>query len=198
MRRPSPAAGIAIAALFFSFAGTGLAASHYLITSTKQIKPSVLAALRGASGRAGATGATGAPGTGGAPGATGLMGPSGDPGATFYAGRVVEDVGAPEDTFLTVPGVAHLAAFDCTASDTEVEMFNDSNGTADAWVENDTDYSGPSWATMLTPPASSDGTVWHLGIGSGAGAEVITVTVSYEATGSNCIVQGTADVVPSS
>ena len=35
----SPATLIASVALFFSLAGTGIAASHYLITSVHQIKP---------------------------------------------------------------------------------------------------------------------------------------------------------------
>jgi hypothetical protein len=43
-RRPSPTTIIACFALFFSLAGTGIAASRY-ITSTGQIKPSVRLAL---------------------------------------------------------------------------------------------------------------------------------------------------------
>jgi hypothetical protein len=43
VRRASPAMTIAIAALFFALGGGAVAASnHYLITSSKQIKPSVL------------------------------------------------------------------------------------------------------------------------------------------------------------
>jgi hypothetical protein len=52
-KRPSPATAISIVALFFSLGGVSLAVGHYLITSTNQIKPSVLDELRG--GRAGAT-----------------------------------------------------------------------------------------------------------------------------------------------
>jgi hypothetical protein len=51
---------------------------HYLITSTSQIKPSVLSRLHGANGTngaKGATGATGATGTTGTTGATGATGP---------------------------------------------------------------------------------------------------------------------------
>lgn len=59
MKRPSAAIVIASAALCFSVAGTGMAASHYLITSTSQIKPSVIAALRGHAGPRGARGPTG-------------------------------------------------------------------------------------------------------------------------------------------
>jgi hypothetical protein len=48
MRRwkPSPTTAIAIAALFVGLGGTALAASRYIITSTSQIKPSVLRELR--------------------------------------------------------------------------------------------------------------------------------------------------------
>jgi disulfide bond formation protein DsbB len=37
---------VAIVALILAMAGTGIAASHYIITSTSQIKPSVLRELR--------------------------------------------------------------------------------------------------------------------------------------------------------
>ena len=40
LRKPSPAGVIAGLALFFALGGTALATSHYLITSTSQIKPS--------------------------------------------------------------------------------------------------------------------------------------------------------------
>jgi len=56
MKRPSAALVVAGAALFVSVAGTGAAATHYLITSTSQIKPSVLAQLRGRTGPKGPTG----------------------------------------------------------------------------------------------------------------------------------------------
>jgi hypothetical protein len=50
---------VALLALFISLGGTGLAASHYLITSTKQIKPSVRAALHGSRGPQGPIGPVG-------------------------------------------------------------------------------------------------------------------------------------------
>jgi hypothetical protein len=71
MRRPSPAVTIASVALFFSLAGTGLAASKYLITSTHQIKPNVLRALKGKQGPAGPAGVSGVAGAAGAAGAAG-------------------------------------------------------------------------------------------------------------------------------
>lgn len=64
MRRPSASLIVATTALFVSLGGTGLAASHYLLTSTRQIKPAVLRELekRGPRGQPGATGAAGATG----------------------------------------------------------------------------------------------------------------------------------------
>jgi hypothetical protein len=77
LRRPSPALVLAALALFVSLGGTALAAGHYLLTSTSQIKPSVLHQLHGATG---ARGATGAQGPAGALGATGSQGPAGPTG----------------------------------------------------------------------------------------------------------------------
>jgi hypothetical protein len=65
---------VATVALVFAMAGSAVAASHYLITSTKQISPKVLASLKGAKG---SNGAPGAPGAGGPPGATGPSGSAG-------------------------------------------------------------------------------------------------------------------------
>jgi hypothetical protein len=65
-------------ALVFSMSGGALAASHYLITSTKQISPKVLKKL---------TGKAGAPGTPGAAGATGAQGGTGPAGSTGPQGK---------------------------------------------------------------------------------------------------------------
>jgi hypothetical protein len=43
--KPSPASIIATAALFVALGGTAIAASQYVITSTSQIKPSVLTTM---------------------------------------------------------------------------------------------------------------------------------------------------------
>lgn len=76
-RRPSPTAVIASLALFFALGGTAAAASHYLITSASQIKPSVLSKLKGKPGQQGATGPAGPQGATGPQGPAGSQGPAG-------------------------------------------------------------------------------------------------------------------------
>jgi len=84
MRRPSAALVVATAALVMSTIGTSVAATHYVISSPKQVKPGTITlnsltkgarkALRGARGERGARGPAGAQGPGGAAGATGPAG----------------------------------------------------------------------------------------------------------------------------
>jgi hypothetical protein len=76
-RRPSPATAIALVALFFALGGTAIAAKHYLVTSTSQIKPSVLKQLRGKAGDTGPVGAAGPQGVAGPQGPGGPQGPAG-------------------------------------------------------------------------------------------------------------------------
>jgi len=97
-RRPSPAMVVACLTLFVASTGTSIAASHYLITSTKQIKPSVLKQLKGARGPRGATGATGSQGAQGLKGDTGLQGSKGDTGTTGPQGLkgVIPELAVPQ------------------------------------------------------------------------------------------------------
>ena len=111
-RRMSYANVMSTIAVFFALSGgAAYAASHYLITKTSQIKPSVLAQLKkpgpagpagvGNPGPAGPAGAAGAKGENGATGTgeKGIQGEKGETGATGASGKSVtpaEFTGAKE------------------------------------------------------------------------------------------------------
>jgi hypothetical protein len=92
-RRMTYANIAATLALVFAMSGGAYAASRVLITSTGQIKPSVLKQLKGKAGTNGAQGLTGpagpagATGAAGPAGATGAIGPAGATGATGATGK---------------------------------------------------------------------------------------------------------------
>jgi hypothetical protein len=114
-------------ALLFAMTGGAFAAGKFLITSTKQIKPSVLTSLKGKAGPAGAAGTQGPAGPagpqgptgpGGAAGAKGELGPEGKEGKAGKDGKngttgFTETLPAgktEQGTWATVfaPGVAHV------------------------------------------------------------------------------------------
>ncbi len=68
-------------ALVFAMSGGAYAAKRYLITSTKQISPTVLKQLKGSNGPQGLAGSAGAQGSQGPQGPVGVKGENGAPGA---------------------------------------------------------------------------------------------------------------------
>ncbi len=73
-------------ALVFAMTGGAYAANKYLITSTKQINPKVISALKGKTGPRGLAGATGPVGPVGPAGPSGAKGENGAPGAAGEKG----------------------------------------------------------------------------------------------------------------
>ena len=137
-RRLSYANVAATLALVLSTSGGALAASHYLINSTKQISPKVLKSLKGNKGRTGATGATGATGPTGATGATGGPGPQGKEGAAGSAvafAHVIGSSGAEPKNVLDSANSKNVSA----ASEAEAGLYclttavpiKDATGSAD-------------------------------------------------------------------
>ena len=108
MKRPSATLIVATLAFFVSLCGAGIAASHYLISSTKQISPSVLKKLenagpQGPQGNPGAVGATGATGVTGAVGAAGM---SAIVDITYVNAQVYQ----PQGTYTTLVATANCPA----------------------------------------------------------------------------------------
>jgi collagen triple helix repeat protein len=122
-KRLSYANVVATFALVFAMSGGALAASKFLITSTKQIKPSVLAQLKGKAGKNGAPGAqgpagvagpagpAGPPGPAGANGKDGAPGPEGKEGKTGATGKE----GATGFTATLPKGATETGAWDGSA-----------------------------------------------------------------------------------
>lgn len=98
IRRHTTYANVAATlALVLSMGSGAMAASHYLVTSTSQIKPSVLRTLHGARGAQGEVGPQGPPGTVGQRGPLGLQGfrgPEGPPGGEANLRRLCSAISA--------------------------------------------------------------------------------------------------------
>lgn len=135
MFRSKTLIALAVVAAFL-LVGTAGAATQYIITSPKQIKPSVRKALkgqRGARGTQGPTGAAGLNGTPGPPGATGPQGPAG-PSAVSRITHVT-------NTVAMAPDQVNLITVTCPAGQSVVSggfgvvgMAFVSDGAGNTWV----------------------------------------------------------------
>jgi len=91
-------------ALVFSMTGGALAAKHYLITSTKQISPKVITALKGKNGKAGPAGPQGLPGKDGQSGREGPAGKNATIPTISFTPLTLENGWTNFSTFYGVPG----------------------------------------------------------------------------------------------
>jgi hypothetical protein len=109
---------VAWLALFVALTGTSIAATHYVITSTKQIKPSVLKALHGANGREGPPGKTGLRGETGEKGERGSQGPEGKQGPKGETGAKGENGSALAYAHVSaLAGVSEAKGFEAAKVD---------------------------------------------------------------------------------
>ena len=152
MKRPSAALVVASLALFVSLCGTGIAASHYLITSTKQISPGVLRRLEkaGPRGKRGATGATGAAGAAGVAG-------------TFSAANVAI-VNGPTVSYTSAFNGGNYSTATCPAGDTVIG--GGYQGASGGAVYTDGSSGGSAWTVAIGPTSANiDGVVTGYGVG---------------------------------
>lgn len=156
--RGTPAMIIALIVLFVGMGSGAVAANHYLITSTKQIKPSVLKQLKGARGPAGqsVTGLTGPQGPKGDTGAAGAQGPKGDTGAVGATGPAGPGGGATGPT--GPQGVAGAAgAKGATGATGPQGLKGDTGAAGAAGATGATGSQGPSDGWYSTSTGTSGG-----------------------------------------
>ena len=147
MKRLSPSLAVALVALFLALGGVATAATHYLITSTKQISPTVLKKLE-KTGPRGATGSTGAAGTAGA---AGTFSTSNVTTVEGNAATIPVD-GTAESTATCPSGVAIGGGYLGTPADPPIDdtMSDDGPASTTSWEVVIADDSGQLTAGFTT------------------------------------------------
>jgi hypothetical protein len=147
-------------ALFFAMSGGALAASHYLITSTKQISPKVLKSLKGANGKNGTAGASGPAGPQGSAGAAGTKGEPGTPGGAGKEGTAGVSVTSAEFTGAKGP-TCKEGGSEFTAASGKTYACNGTTGFAE-----------------VLPSGKTERGVWTVGVVSGAAFTPISFPIT--------------------
>jgi hypothetical protein len=130
--------------------GTAYAARHYLITSTSQIKPSVLSKLK-SSGRAGPAGPQGPRGSQGPQGVTGSQGVTGNQGMQGVPGNTGPQ--GPGAIPIDVTGVAAGAQSPSSGGEGAIPVYLDcveNSGSPPSAELDTTETSGGSFASTFT------------------------------------------------
>lgn len=168
-KRMSYANVVATLALFFALSGgAAYAASHYLITSTKQIKPSVLASLKGKAGPRGTAGPAGPAGPQGAAGAAGAKGENGAAGGQGPQGN-----NGTSATTKSFTGVKKVGSEECKAGGVEVTSVSGVSLVCDG-------TNGKTGFTKTLPEGETETGTWALGSFEAAAVSgVVQVPVSF-------------------
>jgi hypothetical protein len=184
----SPATAIATLALIFAITGGAYAAKKYLITSTKQISPSVLKALQGKAGPAGANGGQGLTGSAGAQGPAGSKGENGAAGTNGTNGTPGVSVSSVESATKAI-GPCKTGGSEFTSASGKTFACNGKEGTFggqalpagktlrgawSAYSYGEAEFPNPGYGTAGTAasfalPISGVPTTHYIGVGDGEG-----------------------------
>jgi hypothetical protein len=154
----TPSTVIATVALVFVMTGGAYAASHYLITSTKQISPKVLKQLRGKAGPAGPEG-------------KGITGPAGKDGANGTNGANGKDGSNGKDG-VSVTSSTEPAGANCKAGGSKLVA---ANGTTYAC----NGANGQTGFTETLPSEKAERGVWSVLYSATAAGQLMQATMSF-------------------
>lgn len=170
-------------ALVFVMSGGALAASKYLITSTKQISPKVLKSLKGASGKNGANGPAGAIGPGGPAGPAGSAGGLGPEGKEGKAGTNGKNgTNGKSVTVTTESKGAHCeeggSSFEQEGSGTKAYACNGSPWTAGGTLPSKATEKG-TWAILGTAANAGESFVYSISLPIPLKAPIKEANIGY-------------------